>query len=245
MLTGTLYPGGGVRVSGWPSSYPPSPEGVRKYSRGTVGNASAKSLRRCSFNLQNCSVKWEIMITLTFRTSHPGARAVFRRWCSLMPWTGKPAQPWGWFREYQSRGVVHYHVVLGEGVLAASFGEDSLVSEVVGRGKKRRTVVRGRPERWIVDRWVEAVGDLSVAFMSFQEGGIVELLRDADSPSKYLGAYASKASQKRLPPGESPGGRWWFLSDACKLVPRGTFTLWSWPLAYPSSVIWDYQQLEL
>ncbi len=161
-----------------------------------------------------------------------------------MPWSGRQDLAWGWFREYQTRGVVHYHVILGEGVLAEVFGEDCLVLETVGRGNRRRTVCRGRPEYWIASRWVEAVADLSRAFEEFQFGGIVEILRDCDSPARYLGAYASKASQKRLPDGESFSGRWWYLSAACKLVPVGEFVLWSWPLDYPSSVLWDYRQLD-
>ncbi len=161
-----------------------------------------------------------------------------------MPWTGTDSAGWGWFREYQRRGVVHYHVVLEEGLLASAFGGEPLSSFRVGRGKQAREVVRGRHEYWIVSRWIEAVGDHDVRFEAFQWGGIVELLRDVDSPSRYLGAYASKAAQKKLPKGELPGGRWWWCSPKIKIVPCGTFTLWDWPLEYPCSMLWDYRILD-
>jgi hypothetical protein len=243
LLKGTIYAGGGVLIAGWPSDYPEREDG-RASKRGVVKNASAKSLRRCSFCLQNSETKWESMITLTFRAAHADARGVFRRWQDVMPWRGRQDLAWGWFREYQSRGLVHYHYVLGEGVLAEVFGEAPLSTEFVGRGKARREVIRGRAEYWIVSRWVESVGDTSSAFEKFQWGGIVELLRIRDSPGRYLGSYASKAAQKRLPEGELPGGRWWYLSRAAQIVPRGTFTLWNWPLDYKSSIIWDYRQLD-
>jgi len=161
-----------------------------------------------------------------------------------MPWSGRQDLGWGWFREYQRRGIVHYHYVLGEGVLSQVFDESPLVCEYVGRGKARREVIRGRAEYWIVSRWIEVVGDYSSAFEEFQWGGIVEVLRCRDSPARYLGAYASKAAQKRLPRGELPGGRWWYLSDASKIVPCGTFDLWCWPLDYKSGIIWDYRQFD-
>lgn len=230
-------------IAGWPSDYPEREDG-KVSKRGVVKNASAKSLKRCSFCLQNSETNWESMITLTFRSAHANARDVFRRWQGLMPWTGRQDLPWGWFREYQSRGLVHYHYVLGKGVLAQTFNEDPLILDYVGRGKARRTVVRGRCESWIVGRWIEAVGDSSRAFESFQWGGIIELLKDRESPARYLGSYASKASQKRLPEGELPGGRWWYVSRAAQAVPRGTFNLWSWPLDYKSSIIWDFRQLD-
>lgn len=243
LLEGTLYPGGGVLIAGWPSDYPER-EKALGVKRGVVRNASSKSLRRCSFSLQNGPIKWETMITLTFRQRPWDCKVPFRRWQGLMPWSKRQDLGWGWFREYQTRGVVHYHVVLGEGVLSEGFGENPLESEFVGRGKYRREVVRGRAEYWIVSRWIEAVGDHSSEFEKFQWGGIVEILRGRDSPARYLGSYASKAAQKKLPPGELPGGRWWYLSRAATPVPRGTFKLWSWPLDYKSRIIWDYRQLD-
>lgn len=243
-LKGTVYPGGGVLIAGWPSFYPEGDLDRERPKRGIIKNASAKSLIRCSFALQNSSAKWGVMITLTFREQHPWARAVFRRWCEAMPWSRSSTSEWGWFREYQSRGVVHYHVILSESSLVAAFNGEPLQTAVVGRGKSRRTVIRGSHELWIVGRWLEAVGDSSAAFESFQWGGIVELLRHADSPARYLGSYASKAAQKILPRGECPGGRWWWISPCAAPKPVGEFDLWSWPLAYPSRILWDYRSLD-
>jgi len=139
---------------------------------------------------------------------------------------------------------VHYHVILEKGLLAEAFREAPLVTVDVGRGKGLRTIVRGRAESHVVRRWCDVVGDESQEFQAFQWGGIVELLRHADSPGRYLGAYASKASQKKLPDGEAIGGRWWWLAPSVKIVPRGTFVLWDWPLDYPSTVLWDYKILD-
>jgi hypothetical protein len=161
-----------------------------------------------------------------------------------MPWRKIKGAQWGWFREYQRRGVVHYHVILAKGLLAQAFGVGALVTRDVGRGKGLRTVVSGGIESHIVNRWCHVVGDTSPEFEAFQWGGIVELMRHANSPGRYLGAYASKASQKKLPDGEAIGGRWWWLAPSVKIVPRGTFVLWDWPLEYPSTVLWDFKILD-
>jgi len=184
------------------------------------------------------------MITLTFREAHSDPVKAFREWCRVMPWRKVSGAKWGWFREYQKRGVVHYHVILEKGLLASSFGLDALITGDVGRGKGVRSVVRGWIEHFIVHRWLHVVGDESTEFSAFQWGGIVEVMRHANSPGRYLGAYASKASQKKLPDGEAIGGRWWWLAPSVKIVPCGTFTLWDWPLSYPSTVIWDHRILD-
>jgi len=242
MLVGTLYPGGGISVSGWPNQFPNASKNERA-KRGKILNASPRSLQRASFLIQNYETVWGVMITLTFRSAPTDGRRSFLKWLRGCPWRKIKCAAWGWFREYQSRGVVHYHVILERGLLEKAYFPCAVVVAKVGAGKRVRSVVRGKAEHDIVTRWIKAVGDSSAEFAAFQWGGIVELLKNVDSPGRYLGAYAGKASQKQLPKGEVIHGRWWWMSKGVRLVPRGTFVLWDWPLDYPSSVIWDYRVL--
>jgi hypothetical protein len=145
--------------------------------------------------------------------------------------------------EYQSRGVVHYHIFF-----SASFVHSNGVvrpewlQSVVRRGRAT-SILRGVFDAWCVGAWVRSVGDTSDEFTAFQQGGICEMLRTPDAAARYVAKECSKREQKALPEGIDGGNRWWWLSPEGQPRPEATGVLFDYPLAVPLSRIFDKSQL--
>lgn len=234
----------GALLSGWPSRYPFQDLTSRR-SRGCIRSQSTRSLIRAGFAISNSPVDWEVMITLTFRVAHSNPRGCLihfmrRLWGRLISEVDVC-----WFREYQARGVVHYHLLTTEDALAVGLYPLPLPWRSVRRGGRDVRLVTGGLDRFVSRAWIEAVGDLDPGFLAFQTGGIVELLDKPEEAGKYLGSYAGKIAQKTLPDNEVPDGRWWWMSPACTPQPLGVFHVEQYPFDRPHRLVHDASRLEL
>lgn len=208
--------------------------------RGKIHDLSKRSRLRCAWLLANAPKPWGAMAVLTFRTqpSHPKeALKFFVRRFRLDH--GNHWQ-WSWIMEWQSRGVIHFHLFF-ENAFLDSLGYHT---ERLVRHGKETEIIRGNVEDWIVETWCRAVGDATIAFRRFQMGGIVELLRTPDAAARYVAREAGKRTQKQLPEGVEAAGRWWFISRAGKPKPGKTIVIknYPWPTAY--RFIFDRKSLE-
>lgn len=241
-VTATLYRRGAL-VVGWPSYWPKSP--LERKPRGIVLSQSRRSLIRASFHLANSPVDFDMMSTLTFRVPHGTPKTCLRTWIRDVLGLRCDRDGYGWVQEYQERGVVHYHVLWrweeswqGRRGLEPQFRQ-------VRRGGRVRWVLAGESDAELSDKWVHIVGDNSPEFWAFQHGGVHEAIEEPEKAGLYLGAYAGKSAQKKLPDEEAPAGRWWYLSNAARIVPRGTGTLISWEAKRPFHQVYDARKLDL
>jgi hypothetical protein len=100
----------------------------------------------------------------------------------------KEAGAYLWVREFQARGVVHYHM-LTEGAVS----------------EERVRVV------WC--RAIDALGDVH----ALRYGTKVEVIENQLRSRSYLGRYVGKERQKALPAGVAAAGRWWGRSQGMEL----------------------------
>lgn len=188
----------------YPSAGAP-PQSERAESRATK-EQSVRSRLQAAWSLGNAEMDWAVMATLTYReapSSYAEADkhrrrmrdAIRRKW---------PSVQWAWILEFQSRGAAHFHFFLSA---PPGFAEED--RETVTRKGRKTELLRGEIERFIVSRWIDAVGDAHRDFLSFQWGGIVEALRSPDAAGRYAAKEAAKRVQKAAP---WPVKRWWGMS---------------------------------
>ena len=232
----------GIKID-WTGFFAAGREGGRGGQRGKVESLSEKSLRRLAFALGASPRAWGAMATLTFRETVVDGRKALKRFQRLMNAKGYADLHHGWVREYQGRGSVHYHYLWErEGLEARGLlGNDSL--ETIQRKKAQRQLIRGVFERDVVEAWSDAVGDTSEEFEAFQWGGIVELLAEGDSASRYFGSYLGKEEQKTLPEGAGSCGRWWWICRAAAPQPVDEVEVIGYPFRKPFSHVFDATKL--
>lgn len=210
---------------------------------GMIQGMSIKSRLRAAWAFGNAPLPWFAMLTLTFSEQPNEPKAAFDTLTRAMRHKfGKDGQ-WGWLMEYQSRGVVHYHIFFGADWLARFESLGSIRHEVVVRNGKRTSLLRGAADDWFVAQWSRAADDHTEEFRRFQAGGILEAFRDGNAAAKYVAKEATKREQKALPEGVNGGHRWWWLSPAGKAIPIATCKLVSWPLRQPLSRVFDKGQI--
>jgi hypothetical protein len=94
-----------------------------------------------------------------------------------------------WVREFQARGVVHYHVLCERAV-----------------SQERATAA-----------WCRASGQLDDAEV-VRHGVKADAVRSQQGALSYLGRYLGKERQKELPAGVEGAGRWWGRSRSLRLA---------------------------
>jgi hypothetical protein len=208
-----------------------------------IQGMSLKSRLRAAWQFGNAPHDWWAMLTLTFREQPSEPKAAFDTFTRAMRHQFNLRGQWGWIMEYQSRGVVHYHVFFGADLCDSLGFLGPIRHESVVRNGKRTSILRGNLDDWIVRQWIRAVGDTSEEFSQFQRGGILEAFRCGNAAAKYIAKEATKREQKELPPGVNGGHRWWWLSKEGTPRPVATGKLHEWPLKQPLSRVFDKHKL--
>lgn len=185
------------------------------------------------------------MITLTFRDAHNKPKKVFKEWQQKQPWCDTDAYCFAWWMEFQRRGVVHFHYILGLDAFAALVRGTPHWWQTYSRGKppQRVDVLRGSPDDWLVGSWSDSVGDTSKPFLALQRGGICEKLRSPEGAGRYAAKYAGKKQQKQLPPDQAPLGRWWYISRKATPQPISVSPLVAYPYPVPYKYLHDGSEI--
>jgi hypothetical protein len=226
----TVYKTGAIahwRVVGGTRSLP--------FFRGKITDMSKRSRIRAAWAFANAPRDWAAMAVLTFRENPPCPKAALRKFVRKFRLFFGPSYQWAWVMEFQSRGVVHFHIFLERRILKRHAWH---VEKLIRRGKEV-DLVRGGLEELIVTMWASAVGDDHPDFLRFQRGGIIELLRSPDAAARYVAKEASKRAQKVLPEWLEGAGRWWWLSPAGKPRRQKVITIKRWPYDRPYALIFD------
>lgn len=229
----------------WPRNWELNASNDRRCStRNTISDLSKKSAKRLLFAIANAPGHWLAMVTLTFRWCPLDPKKVFRKWVTLMQKQGLCHKGWLWVLEFQERGVPHFHVLfVADELTPRGFTNPSYIHRISRNGKEI-SLLRGPFERRCVDAWANAVGDTSDEFLDFQNGGICEILQNADSASRYFGSYFAKHEQKTLPEGHPRIGRWWWCSSDQEPQESATATLKAWPFLIPFGVVFNKTELD-
>jgi len=219
-----------------PNPSPDAPE------RGDIRDQSSKSRHRAAFAFGNAECSWACMILLTwhYAPSAPDVKGAIKKLRRL--WRER----WGesmdaWLMEMHASGVPHFHVFAAA---ESAFGAACMSSERRTVRRKKHTVelIGGAPERWLIGAWLACTGQLGdAAALSFNRGGIIEVLRSADAAGRYVAKECSKREQKVLPDIYAEGlGRWWWLNSRWAPIVRETYqvSLAKWPFENPMSHVW-------
>jgi hypothetical protein len=243
MFKATLYRTGAV-VTGWEA--PPKPIGAKEGVRDIIEDMSPKSRRRCAFAFSNSPRDWGVMATLTFEKQPKDCKAGLAKFSRGIRREFGADLQWGWVMEFQSRGVVHFHVFFERLAFEARGWLHPAHVEIFRRKGKYVDILRGPAERFIVDLWCSASGEKSDRFVRFQRGGIVEILRSPEAAGRYVAKEASKRQQKRLPEGVDKAGRWWWLSPAGKPQPEKVIQLdpHRWPFPFATTTVFERSKME-
>lgn len=218
--------------------------------RGDIKDQSRASRQRAAFQFGNACLapgvplQWLCMALLTWpkaptaeevKSALKKLRRLWReRWGESMD---------GWMMEMHKSGVPHFHIFIAA---QSAFGAACLAAEksIVVRRRKRTTIVRGAPERWLVGTWLEIIGALeNDAARRFNFGGIIEEFRTPDAAGRYVAKECCKREQKLLPDIYAEGlGRWWWLNplwrprhhEAGDVVPE------LYPFDMPLKHVWQH-----
>jgi hypothetical protein len=168
--------------------------------RGRIGGWSEASARRLAFVAANVDSEFKSLLTLTYRAraetwecdADRNRRIIQRAQADRHRFLRCLADELGaylWVREFQSRGVVHYHVI------------------------SERQVTQERA----TEAWCRASGQLGDAAV-MRHGVRVDAIRSQGGALSYLARYLGKERQKQLPPGVEGAGRWWGRSRSLSLA---------------------------
>lgn len=233
----------GAVLNGWPSRWPLA-GAQRKAKRGIIRSMSARSMIRAGFQISNSPADFDCMTVLSFRERHPDAKKCLREWCLAMQLNNPTSTPWGWATEFQTRGMVHYHIIHTTAHLRVSHPHLGLRWQTVQRRGRPQSVLRGRLGDIMANLWIRIVGDSSEEFLRFQRGGICTKMDKPELTGAYLGGYIGKLAQKSLPDWEPPQGRWWWLSPAARPVAGVTRKVVEYPLARIHHLLHDKSVLD-
>jgi hypothetical protein len=208
-------------------------------TRGAIADQSKKSRLRCAFALSNSPLDWGAMATLTFATQPTHPKTALKRFVRALKRDIGSIQ-WAWVMEWQTRGVVHFHLFFEQ----RWCDQVGYFTETVSRKGQEVEIIRGPIDEWITETWIEATGCREAAFLRFQRGGIVERLRSPDAAGRYVAKEAGKRAQKSLPEGVEAAGRWWWLNPEFKPKPEGTLELEKWPYEKAYHHVFDVAALK-
>jgi hypothetical protein len=211
----------------------------RRKKRGKITSQSAKSLRAAGFAFGNALADWALMGTFTFRTEPERPKLIWRYFRECLYLLLFPGAKWGWWMEFTQRELVHFHCLFGADVEHHWTRDGRGSYRLVERRHGPTSVLSGLSADWIVGAWCHCVGDSSLAFQRFQNGGIVEKLRDPTAAGFYPGREAGKRQQKKLPDKYQGLGSWWWLSPEARPQGEGTLRVDPTKLVGPWKIYWD------
>jgi hypothetical protein len=168
--------------------------------RGKVRAWSLASARRLEFIAANADLFFAAHTTVTYRATQAAWETVgernarFVKRCSadlhrFLRCLRRELGEYLWVREFQRRGVVHFHVL----------SERAITSE-------RAAVAWGRASGQLHDGAV------------LGHGVRVDPIGSQRGVRSYVGRYVGKERQKELPEGVDGAGRWWGRSRGLKLA---------------------------
>ena len=233
----------GAVVSGWPSRWPCQGSAPRP-TRGKITHASIRSLIRGGWQIANSPTDWTLMTTLTFQGRVENAKEVFRDFCSRLVARNVLGAEWGWVQEYQERKVVHYHLIHTERALTTAICTGPTRWRVVRRKGRPVSVLAGLAGEYLAEEWMDCLPYVTPEIVRFNTGGICEQIAKPELAGWYLGRYASKMSQKQLPEGEPPNGRWWWLSPAARPIMGEEVIVDYWPFERPHKLLFDARHID-
>lgn len=172
----------------------------RAHFRGRIRAWSPASAKRLAFIAANVDLFFKVHVTLTYRAKQAewetegdrNRRFVQRCKADLHRFLRALHGELGeylWVREFQARGVVHYH----------------LLAEM------------DLPESRATECWARATGQLADDAV-LAHGVKVDSIRSQGGARSYLGRYIGKEKQKELPAGVDGAGRWWGRSRGLPLA---------------------------
>jgi hypothetical protein len=168
--------------------------------RGLISAWSRASAKRLSFITANADLCFASHLTLTYRArqeaweSEGDRNRRFVQRCQadrhrFLRCLRKEMGGYLWVREFQARGVVHFHVLTEQSV-----------------AQDRATEAWARASDQLED---EAV---------LRHGVKADAIASQRGVRRYLGTYIGKEKQKELPPGVDGAGRWWGSSRGLPLA---------------------------
>ena len=172
----------------------------RSTVRGKIRAWSLESARRLAFIAANVDLFFKSHFTLTYHARQQAweslgerNRRVVKRCSSdlhrFLRAVRKEAGEYLWVREFQKRGVVHFHLLTEHAV----------------------------PEQRAAELWGHATDQLHDAAV-LRHGVKVDEIKSQGGARKYLGRYIGKEKQKSLPVGVDGAGRWWGRSRGLPLA---------------------------
>jgi hypothetical protein len=172
----------------------------RSHFRGKIRAWSQSSARRLAFIAANVDMFFAVHVTLTYRARQASwetqgdrnRRFVGRCRADLHQFLRALREELGeylWVREFQERGVVHFHVL----------------------AEKELSQARA------TEAWARASGQLEDEAV-LRHGVKVDSIKSQGGATRYLGQYIGKERQKELPKGVDGAGRWWGRSRGLKLA---------------------------
>jgi hypothetical protein len=172
----------------------------RSLYRGKIRAWSESSAKRLAFIAANVELLFSSHVTLTYHALQAAwetcgdrsRRFVARCKQDLHRFLRALRTELGeylWVREFQERGVVHYHV-LAEKELAEARASEA---------------------------WARASGQFADEAV-LRHGVKVDGIKSQSGARRYLGQYIGKEKQKELPAGVDGAGRWWGRSRGLKLA---------------------------
>lgn len=186
--------------------------------RGDICELSHHSLMRMAFVAHNTSIKFDVMVTLTYPKEFPSdGKAVKYHLKKFLLWLTRTAgvTSYFWFMEFQRRGAPHFHIFTNGG-------------DAISRKKA------------VSSRWFEIVGSGDEKHL--KAGTRIEKLRIPDAAGRYAAKYASKPYQKKLPLDYQNVGRWWGHSRDVIPEPLGELEIESWKELSKELDGWSHQR---
>lgn len=179
------YKNGTIRILGIaPKGYSPGDLD----GRGEIKKLSKKSLQRMALVVNETSVKFLSMITLTYpRDFISMGRKVKKNLYDYLKFMRVlfPLCGYFWILEFQARGAPHFHILLDR-------------------------TVDNRERAYLALKWAEIVGtDQDKVFFRHNQIGHCSPIRKQDGAKRYVMLYALKPHQKRVPEGYYNVGRFW------------------------------------
>jgi len=181
-----------------------------------IQRLSKRSLSRLALTAQVLSPLLRSMLTLTYGVNYPLngklAKEHLQKMLTYLKKLGCKA--YLWFMEFQTRGAVHFHIMLDLGQFHINLYREELarlwahITEPYG-GFEYSRIKPDRFKRKLVRVDLDPKNSKAAVFEVARHPRTWELLRSKDGAAKYVTKYALKSEQKDVPPGFKFAGRFW------------------------------------
>jgi len=216
--------------------------------RKAIKDQTRISRHNMAMKFKAAECEWYAMSLLTWRVDPGRERCMLAVDRLRRKWRDRWGEPLcGWVMEMQERGVPHFHLLHSHdsnfGVACRATGQTERVQRENGTWAD---VVRGGPDWWLRETWMDCVEAHDADSRWFCARGMIELARSKEAAARYFAKECSKREQKVLPKGYEKGlGRWWWLNP--RFAPRVRHVaigdLAFWPFDQPLANVWDIDDL--